>query len=128
MPLDHACLAIPKAKFAEAVEWYTKALEPLGYKKIMEFPASAAGFGDPQPDFWLLATDKENVDGLHFAFKAKDRAAVDAYYKAALAAGGKDNGAPGVRKDYGPNYYASFVHDIFGYNIEAVCRLEAKGE
>lgn len=70
MPISHACLPIPKSKLAETKEFYTKALEPLGYKALHEFP-TAVGFGDPKADFWLFGTDKEEVPGLHFAFEAK---------------------------------------------------------
>jgi len=71
MPIDHACLPVPKSKFEEVRDFYIKALEPLGYKKTHEFPLAAVGFGDPDADFWLFATDETELPGLHFAFKAK---------------------------------------------------------
>ena len=82
---------------------------------------SAAGFGaDGKPDFWIGGEGGLNKP-LHVAILAGNRAAVDAFYHAAIAAGGRDNGAPGIRAHYHPNYYAAFVFDPDGHNIEAVC-------
>ena len=99
--------------------FYAQALEPLGYKLAMEFPG-AAGFGSGEgiPDFWLGSNEERGAT--HVAFSAPDRAAVDAFYEAAIAAGGKDNGAPGLRPQYHETYYAAYVHDADGNNIEAV--------
>lgn len=113
--------------FERSKAFYTAALAPLGYALLMEFPASVtghtdvAGFGEaPKPDFWISrgATSRSTV---HVAIRTPTRKAVDAFYHAALAAGGKDNGAPGLRPHYHPNYYGAFVLDLDGHNIEAVC-------
>src|SRR5262245_27143460 len=103
----------------KAKEFYGKALEPLVYKLAMEFPG-AAGFGSGEgiPDFWLGSS--EDRGATHVALSAPSRAAVDAFYEAAMAAGGKDNGAPGLRPHYHETYYAAYVHDADGNNIEAV--------
>ena len=80
-----------------------------------------AGFGSPgRPQFWI-ATGKPVQGRVHFAFMTKDRAAVRAFHQAALAAGAKDNGAPGLRPEYHEHYYGAFVLDPDGHNIEAVC-------
>jgi catechol 2,3-dioxygenase-like lactoylglutathione lyase family enzyme len=80
----------------------------------------AAGFGvPPKPDFWIGSGSPR--DSIHVAFRAANRALVDAFYKAAISAGGRDNGAPGLRPHYHPNYYGAFVLDPDGHNIEAVC-------
>lgn len=75
---------------------------------------------DGKPDFWLRAGVK-TTPAVHVAFRAQSRALVDQFYKAAIAAGGKDNGAPGIREIYHPTYYGAFVLDPDGHNIEAVC-------
>jgi len=104
-----------------AKEFYAKALAPLGYSLQMEFEGAAAGFGTGEgiPAFWI--SNREERGATHVAFVAQDRATVDAFYSAALAAGGRDNGAPGVRAELHENYYAAFVHDASGNNIESVC-------
>lgn len=103
-----------------SVTWYEQALAPLGYKLLMRFP-TAAGFGlDGKPDFWIApAGGKPST--IHVAFVAKTRSVVDAFYAAAIAAGGTDNGKPGTRPMYHEHYYAAFVHDPDGHNVEAVC-------
>ena len=124
--IDH--LGFPVSDYARAKEFYSKALAPLGYSLIMEVPAektehgyAAAGFGIGQkPDLWIAGEGKLPRP-LHVAITTKERANVDAFHRAALAAGGKDNGAPGVRPHYHPNYYGAFVLDPDGHNIEAVC-------
>ena len=99
------------------------ALAPLGYELVVEF-AGWAGFGvRGKPDFWI--TQSETVAPTHIALTASDRAAVDAFYQAALAAGGEDNGAPGVRAHYHEHYYGAFVLDPDGHNLEAVCHTPA---
>jgi predicted lactoylglutathione lyase len=97
----------------------------LGIGVVMDF-SHAVGLGRGQkPAFWLGATDDKPVP-LHIAFAAEDRRQVDAFYHSALAAGGKDNGSPGIRRHYHPNYYAAFVIGPDGHNVEAVChRAEA---
>ncbi|MBS2021134.1 MAG: VOC family protein [Deltaproteobacteria bacterium] len=104
----------------ESARFYKAALGALGLVCSSQ-DASGAGFG-PQgaPALWLNKS-KEKAGGAHLAFKAKDRKAVDRFHAAGLDAGGKDNGKPGVRKDYAPNYYAAFLLDPDGNNIEAVC-------
>lgn len=98
--------------------FYTAALAPLGYVP----DASGTGFGPPgEPALWLYEAGRGSGGANHVAFKAPSRAAVDRFYQEALKAGGRDNGAPGVRADYGPTYYAAFVRDPDGNNVEAVC-------
>jgi catechol 2,3-dioxygenase-like lactoylglutathione lyase family enzyme len=118
--IDHVGAKV--SDFDKAKDFYGKALAPLGYSLQMEFPG-AAGFGTGQniPDFWIGTNEERGAS--HVAFSAKDRATVDAFYEAATAAGGKDNGAPGLRPHYHENYYAAFVHDADSNNIEAVCHL-----
>jgi catechol 2,3-dioxygenase-like lactoylglutathione lyase family enzyme len=126
--IDHVGFAVSDYETAKA--FYLKALAPLGYVLVMEVAqsdndASAAGFGaNNKPDFWIGGEGKLNHPA-HIALVAKDRPTVDAFYRAALAAGGKDNGAPGLRPHYHPNYYAAFVLDPEGHNIEAVCHTPA---
>jgi catechol 2,3-dioxygenase-like lactoylglutathione lyase family enzyme len=121
--LDHVGFGV--ADFARSKAFYLAALAPLGYGLVMEVAPSAtekhAGFGPPgRPQFWF-GTGAVLKGTLHVAFIAKDRAEVDAFYRAAIAAGGKDNGAPGLRPQYHPNYYGAFVLDPDGHNVEAVC-------
>ena len=90
-------------------------------------PGAAGGFGSPadqKPFFWI-STRGTPQTGIHVAFAAPDRATVDAFHAAALAAGATDNGEPGPREIYHPNYYGAFVHDLDGNNVEAVCHLPA---
>jgi catechol 2,3-dioxygenase-like lactoylglutathione lyase family enzyme len=122
--IDH--IGFPVSDYARSKAFYSKALEPLGYALVMEIPsnekgAPAAGFGaGGKPDFWIGGEGGLHKE-LHIAIASKDRAGVDAFHDAALAAGGKDNGKPGLRPQYHANYYAAFVHDPDGHNIEAVC-------
>jgi catechol 2,3-dioxygenase-like lactoylglutathione lyase family enzyme len=123
--IDH--VGFPVSDFARAKAFYTQALLPLDYRLVMEVAQEqndgdpSAGFGaNGKPDFWIGGEGGLNKP-LHVAILAKDRAAVDAFYKAAIAAGGRDNGAPGIRPHYHPNYYAAFVFDPDGHNVEAVC-------
>ena len=123
--IDHTGLTV--SDFRKSKAFYLRALAPIGYELIMELPAAetgdsdAAGFGTPpKPDFWITA-GKPNVPPIHVAFRVANRALVDAFHKAAIAAGGHDNGAPGLRPHYHPNYYGAFVLDPDGHNIEAVC-------
>jgi catechol 2,3-dioxygenase-like lactoylglutathione lyase family enzyme len=124
--IDH--IGFPVSDYARSKAFYEKALAPLGYVLIMEIGgehtesgSAAAGFGaDGKPDFWIGG--EGGLKGiLHIAIAARERAAVDAFYAAALAAGGRDNGAPGLRPHYHPDYYGAFVLDPDGHNIEAVC-------
>ena len=122
--IDHIGFSV--SDYARAKTFYEKALAPLGYVLVMEVQqdendAPAAGFGaGGKPDFWIGGEGGLNKP-VHIAITAKDRAAVEAFYQAAIAAGGKDNGAPGIRAHYHPNYYGAFVRDADGNNIEAVC-------
>src|SRR5262249_55910109 len=113
--------------------FYSAALAPLGYKTLMEFGEDAAGFGVERPDFWIGKGAKPTA-ATHVCFAATSRGQVDAFYKAAMAAGGRDhggarrraaagreNGGPGLRPNYHPNYYGAFVLDADGNNVEAVC-------
>ncbi len=114
--LHHFTLKV--SDYQRAKDFYAAALKPLGYGVLMEFEGYA-GLGAGHPDLWITA-DRENLRPVHFALAAPDAAAVDAFYQAALAAGASDNGPPGPRPDYGPDYYAAFVHDLDGHNVEAV--------
>jgi catechol 2,3-dioxygenase-like lactoylglutathione lyase family enzyme len=113
--LDHIGLAV--SDVAKSKAFFTSALAPLGYKPLMDF-GEAVGFGADRPDFWI---SKGTPAKLHVAFAAPERSIVDAFHKAAIGAGGKDNGKPGLRKEYHPTYYGAFIHDPDGNNIEAVC-------
>ncbi|KKK21436.1 hypothetical protein P175DRAFT_0496837 [Aspergillus ochraceoroseus IBT 24754] len=123
--IDHVSITAPKDQFEPVVEWYKKALAPLNYKEIMRFPG-AVGLGDQVPDFWISQTDSETPQNLHFAFTSPDHKTVDAFYEAAIAAGGKCNGKPGLRPQYHPNYYGAFVFDPRGNNVELVCHLPSE--
>lgn len=117
--IDH--IGISVTDLDKSIAFYEKALAPLGYKLLMTFPGQAAGFGkDQKPDFWI-GPGKADGGHAHVAFHSPGRAQVRAFYEAALAAGGKDNGAPGPRPMYHEHYYGAFVHDPDGHNIEAVC-------
>lgn len=116
--IDHIGIAV--TDLDKSVEFYTKALAPLGYVMMMKYPGQAAGFGVPPiPDLWLGQSDAPKR--AHVAIRASGRAAVRAFYEAAIAAGGKDNGPPGPRPQYHEHYYGAFVLDADGNNIEAVC-------
>ena len=134
--IDH--LGMPVSDLARATEFYLKALEPLGYGIVMQVSAeqtghgAALGFGPPgkaadfqsgKPSFWIGEGERLGAP-IHVAFVASSREAVDAFYRAGLAAGGKDNGHPGLRPHYHANYYAAFVLDPDGNNIEAVCHAD----
>ncbi|HYL58462.1 MAG TPA: VOC family protein [Candidatus Acidoferrales bacterium] len=115
--LDHIGLAV--ADVAKSKSFFVAALAPLGYQIVMDF-GEAIGLGaGGKPDFWIAKG--KTADATHVAFVAPNRATVAAFHKAALAAGGRDNGAPGLRTQYHPNYYGAFVYDPDGNNIEAVC-------
>ncbi len=123
--LDHVSFAV--ADFARSKAFYETALAPLGITLLMEITpeqsgsGAQAGFGAAGKAFFWIGAGNRLQGNLHVAFAAKDRATVDAFYKSALAAGGRDNGAPGIRAHYHPNYYGAFVLDPDGHNIEAVC-------
>jgi catechol 2,3-dioxygenase-like lactoylglutathione lyase family enzyme len=115
--IDHMALLV--TDLDASLAFYTKALAPLGYALIMRGDGFAGLGADGKPDFWLGVG--KPTDKLHVAFAAKGRADVRAFHEAALAAGGRDNGPPGLRPQYHPNYYGAFVHCPDGHNIEAVC-------
>jgi catechol 2,3-dioxygenase-like lactoylglutathione lyase family enzyme len=118
-------VGVPVSDFERSKRYYAQALSPLGYELIMEPSASAAGFGRlGKPDFWIA--QGEIGQAFHIAFAAEDRATVDTFYEAALAAGGRDNGGPGLRPHYHASYYGAFVLDPDGNNIEAVCHEPAE--
>ena len=114
--LDHIGLAV--SDVAKSKTFFAAALAPLGYKVLMDF-GEAIGLGSERPDFWIAKAPVSAKS--HVAFTASNRAAVKAFYDAAIAAGGKDNGAPGLRTQYHPTYYGAFVYDRDGNNIEVVC-------
>lgn len=129
--LDHITISV--SDYEKSKAFYLQALMPLGYSLLIEVEGYAGfgdaknfkGFGDvenngPIATFWLYQGDKPSTH-THIAFRAQKRDVVDAFYQAALAIGGKDNGAPGLRAHYHPNYYGAFVFDPDGNNIEAVC-------
>jgi catechol 2,3-dioxygenase-like lactoylglutathione lyase family enzyme len=116
--LDHVGILV--SDFERSKRFYEEALSPLGYELIMEPRHGAAGLGcSAKPDFWI--SQGELGRPVHVAFAASDRATVKAFHEAAVAAGGRDNGRPGLRPEYHPTYYAAFVLDPDGNNIEAVC-------
>ena len=116
--LDHVGVRVKDYEWSK--RFYTSALAPLGYTVIMEFGGTTAGLGAKgKPDFWI--SQGQPTGPLHLAFVSPDRATVDAFYYAALAAGGSDNGGPGLRPEYHPAYYGAFVIDPDGNNVEAVC-------
>lgn len=123
--IDHTGLQVSNPQASR--RFYDQALAPLGYKVLNEIPKEITngivvlGYGvPPKPDFWMIEGAPNNPK-VHIAFRADSRKQVDEFYKAALAAGGKDNGAPGPRPHYHKDYYGAFVLDPDGHNIEAVC-------
>jgi len=125
--IDHVGLTV--ADHARSRAFYVSALAPLGFGPVMDLSAeqtggyAGTGFGPRGlPRFWI-GTGERAGGATHVAFEAPTRAAVDAFHAAAIAAGGRDNGKPGLRPHYHANYYGAFVHDFDGHNIEAVCHL-----
>lgn len=118
--IDHVGLSV--SDFGRSKDFYLRALAPLDYALVMEFPQDGgiAGFGqDQKPDFWIDGSGNPSPK-LHVAIMARNRAAVDAFHQAAIGAGARDNGKPGLRPEYHSTYYAAFVLDPDGHNIEAV--------
>jgi catechol 2,3-dioxygenase-like lactoylglutathione lyase family enzyme len=123
--LDHVSVMV--SDYERSREFYLKALEPLGIELLMEF-GDVAGFGREKPELWIGVgpasfQTKEQLDPItpiHVALRADSRADVDAFHAAAVAAGGRDFGGPGLREVYHPTYYGAFVLDPDGHNIEAV--------
>jgi catechol 2,3-dioxygenase-like lactoylglutathione lyase family enzyme len=124
--IDHLGFSVSNMERAKA--FYLNALKPLGIGVIMEVSAEEtggdahAGFGKDGKAFFWIGTGNKPKGGTHMAFTARTRSEVDSFHHAALAAGGRDNGAPGLRPHYHPNHYAAFVLDPDGNNVEAVCR------
>lgn len=126
---DHLSFGV--SDFDKSLAFYDAALKPLGINRMFAMAAQGiAGFsGEGGTTFWLYAKDSEqnplsaiaSPPRMHLAFKAQDNAAVDAFYAAAMAQGGSDEGAPGIRAQYHPKYYAAYVRDLNGYKLEAVC-------
>ena len=130
--IDHTGVVV--SDFEASKAFYSTALGAIGLTLLLEFPASitgstaVAGFGEPDtlarglsPEFWL-ARGTPGSTPVHIAFRVSSRRIVDAFHKVALGAGGRDNGAPGLRPQYHANYYGAFILDPDGHNIEAVCR------
>ena len=121
--LDHIGFTV--ADFARSRDFYVTVLATLGLRKQVEFQTpdggAHAGFGVPGKSFFWIGAGDHPKGGLHLAFAAASRAEVDEFYKVAIAAGGRDNGGPGLRPHYHPDYYGAFVFDPDGNNIEAVC-------
>jgi catechol 2,3-dioxygenase-like lactoylglutathione lyase family enzyme len=113
--VDH--IGINVSDYEKAKAFYAAALAPLGLKPMMDFGV-IVGMGGDFPFLWISAGAPGHV---HLAFRCEKRSEVDAFYAAAMKAGATDNGAPGLRTEYSENYYAAFVHDADGHNIEAVC-------
>jgi catechol 2,3-dioxygenase-like lactoylglutathione lyase family enzyme len=124
--IDHIGFAVSNVELSKA--FYVNALKPLGISVIMEVSAedtgghAHAGFGKDDKAFFWIGGGAKPKGGTHLAFAARTRAEVDSFYHAALAAGGRDNGPPGLRPYYDPDYYGAFVLDLDGNNIEAACR------
>ncbi len=115
--LDHVVINV--SDLATSKRFYELALAPLGISALMEFPGTAGLGTGGKPELWLRPGS--GAEHVHVAFVSPDRATVDAFHAAALAAGGTDNGGPGVREIYHPGYYGAFVLDPDGHNVEAVC-------
>ena len=116
--LEH--VSVPIGDFKSAKKFYLAALRPLGYKLWAEYPPQAAGFAEGgSASLWISAVKGKVRNTIHVAMRARSRKAVKDFYAAAIEAGGKDNGGPGFRLEYGDNYYAAFVFDPDGNNIEA---------
>jgi catechol 2,3-dioxygenase-like lactoylglutathione lyase family enzyme len=128
--IDHISIAV--RDLVEGEQFYAAALAPLGLAKLREWPNAAVGFGKKYPEFWINARDAmdrvADDSGVHICLRAPDTAAVDAFYAAALKAGGASDGQPGLRPHYYAGYYAAFIRDPDGNRIEAVTFLRDKVE
>ncbi|HTX05277.1 MAG TPA: VOC family protein [Steroidobacteraceae bacterium] len=118
--IDHVSIGVRNV--AASKRFYSAALQPLGYRCLSD-SAGSLGYGASAPALWVNATDRpvapDAQSGLHFCFTAPSRKAVEAFHAAGVAAGGRDNGSPGLRADYGPGYYAAYLIDPDGYRLEA---------
>lgn len=123
--LDHVSIGVRDV--AKAKAFYDAALGALGYR-CLHASADSLGYGADAVQLWISRSDRpvqpDMQSGLHFCFAAPTRASVDAFHAKALAAGGRDNGTPGLRGDYGPRYYAAYTIDPDGYRVEAYCGAE----
>jgi len=125
--IDHTGIVV--SSVFQSKQFYRAALAAIGYEMLVEIPAAVTGHSDVvgfgeagKPDFWI-SEGSPNRPPIHIAFRVNDRKLVDAFYDAAIKAGGKDNGKPGPRPHYHIHYYGAFVLDPDGHNIEAVCHL-----
>ncbi len=125
--IDHTGYNV--SDFQKSKNFYLKALKPIRYEALVvmskeQAGANVIGFGEaPKPDFWMVEGTPQTPH-IHIAFRAETRAQVDEFYKAAMEAGGRDNGKPGLRRHYHANYYGAFVLDPDGHNVEVVCHGE----
>jgi catechol 2,3-dioxygenase-like lactoylglutathione lyase family enzyme len=124
--LHHVSVGVTDVE--RAAKFYDAVLGTLGYKRVMEFMPYAVAYGESGPSFWIqLPHDQQAAsvgNGAHVGFSARTKLAVDAFHHSAIAHGGTDNGAPGPRPDYGPDYYGAFVIDLDGNRIEATLHPE----
>ncbi|HUO67713.1 MAG TPA: VOC family protein [Gammaproteobacteria bacterium] len=120
--LHHVSIGV--ADVARAAQFYDRVLQELGYKRVLEVLPYGIGYGDKQPSFWVQLPHNQQPaavgNGAHVAFNATSEEMIRAFHRAALEAGGSDDGAPGPRPDYGPDYFGAFVRDLDGNKIEAV--------
>ena len=116
--IDHVSVRVQD--FGRLLAFYREALAPIGYQVMMEYPGAVGLGADGKPDLWLMQTEQP-INPTHVALHSPTRDRIDAFHAAALSAGGSDNGPPGLRVDYHPTYYAAFVRDPEGNNIEVVC-------
>ena len=117
--IDHVTIGV--TDFQRSASFFDAALAPLGIVRLFGDAERFAGYGEARRPYFWIGARQPVLTGTHIAFTAADRATVDAFYAAALAAGGLDNGAPGLRPHYHPAYYGAFVLDPDGHNVEAVC-------
>ena len=124
--IDHISISVRDLNAAE--HFYTKLLAPLGMTKLREWPDAAIGFGKKYPEFWInQRADMASIpadSGVHICLRVREKAAVDAFYSAALAGGGTSDGGPGFRAQYHESYYAAFIRDPDGNRIEAVTFIQ----
>ena len=120
--LHHVSIGV--ADVARAAQFYDRVLQELGYKRVFEVLPYGIGYGEKQPAFWIGLPHDQRApsvgNGVHIAFNATSEEMIRAFHRAALDAGGSDDGAPGPRPDYGPDYFGAFVRDLDGNKIEAV--------